>query len=405
MIQGNLLILTPFVVLRHTSLTPAQEKTVDEKVKTIQSDVPIFVANMSKKIVGDDGTLSLDFSSRYATPHLPDGKQTLKLCQNGWRKTWLTKMLNQRMLPGEWREFVRDNRLCTGDICLFEPMKDESPAMAVHIIRSEQCGSNMRKPGKGCTERDACYFWNDYTEDQDKHFFKVLIGDFQKKLVSNFLAYYIGEDVEASSSWQDLGSDVPHSGVRKMRKPGKRCKERDACSYPSYSDVQERYFFKVMTGDFREQLGIPDKFVQHFGDRIAKTVKLESRIGYTFDVEVTRSLRKIVLKTGWKAFVCAHDLKMGDFLVFRYNGTSRLKVLIFDISCCEKMSPRLVARSPVRGRGKREGHIDISNSCDDLAMKLPGSKRKDWEQREASMNVNNSPSTLPSGSSGYEAPY
>lgn len=59
MIQGNLLILTPFVVLRHTSLTPAQEKTVDEKVKTIQSDVPIFVANMSKKIVGDDGTLSL----------------------------------------------------------------------------------------------------------------------------------------------------------------------------------------------------------------------------------------------------------------------------------------------------------------------------------------------------------
>ncbi|PUZ37961.1 hypothetical protein GQ55_9G158700 [Panicum hallii var. hallii] len=128
----------PFIVLRHTSLTPAQEKTVDEKVKAIQSDVPIFVANMSEEIVGDSGTFSLDFASRYATPHLPDGKQTLTLSQDGWRKAWHIKMLNRRMLPGELREFAGDNRLRTGDLCLFEPVKKERLAMAVHIIRSEQ---------------------------------------------------------------------------------------------------------------------------------------------------------------------------------------------------------------------------------------------------------------------------
>jgi hypothetical protein len=32
---------------------------VDEKVKAIQSDVPVFVANMSEEIVGDNGTFSL----------------------------------------------------------------------------------------------------------------------------------------------------------------------------------------------------------------------------------------------------------------------------------------------------------------------------------------------------------
>jgi hypothetical protein len=32
---------------------------VDEKVKAIQSDVPIFLANMSEEIVGDSGTFSL----------------------------------------------------------------------------------------------------------------------------------------------------------------------------------------------------------------------------------------------------------------------------------------------------------------------------------------------------------
>jgi hypothetical protein len=47
-------------------------------------------------------------------------------------------MLNGRMLPGELREFATDNRMRTGDLCLFEPMKEEKLAMAVHIIRSEQ---------------------------------------------------------------------------------------------------------------------------------------------------------------------------------------------------------------------------------------------------------------------------
>jgi len=47
-------------------------------------------------------------------------------------------MLNRRVLPGELGEFAVDNRLRTGDLCLFEPMKKERLAMAVRIIRSEQ---------------------------------------------------------------------------------------------------------------------------------------------------------------------------------------------------------------------------------------------------------------------------
>ena len=43
-------------------------------------------------------------------------------------------------------------------------------------------------------------------------------------------------------------------GVVKMRKPGKRCKETDAHYYWNSSDVRDRYFFKVLTGDFRERL-------------------------------------------------------------------------------------------------------------------------------------------------------
>ena len=49
----------------------------------------------------------------------------------------------------------------------------------------------MRKPSKGCNKRDANYHRNDHIDDHGKHLFKVLIGDFHKRLVSNFLAHYV----------------------------------------------------------------------------------------------------------------------------------------------------------------------------------------------------------------------
>jgi len=132
---------------------------------------------------------------------------------------------------------------------------------------------------------------------------------------------------------------------------------------------------------------IPDKFEQHFRGPIANSVKLESRCGHTFDVEVAKNLGKVVLQTGWKAFVTAHDLNMGDFLVFKYDGTSRLKVFIFDLSCCEKVPPCLVKRNHICGRETREMHVEISSSFGDLPL-----------------NVTTSSSTSLSDSPGYESP-
>jgi hypothetical protein len=77
-----------------------------------------------------------DFSD--AAEYLPDGKQALTLRQQGQGRAWRTNLHNRLMLAtGEWREFVRDSGLEDGDICLFEPMKNERLAMLVHIIRSK----------------------------------------------------------------------------------------------------------------------------------------------------------------------------------------------------------------------------------------------------------------------------
>jgi hypothetical protein len=39
-----------------------------------------------------------------------------------------------------------------------------------------------------------------------------------------------------------------------MRKPGKRSRERDAYFYSDHNDEKDKYFFKVLVGDFRERL-------------------------------------------------------------------------------------------------------------------------------------------------------
>ena len=82
---------------------------------------------------------------------------------------------------------------------------------------------------------------------------------------------------------------------------------------------------------------IPQKFVQRLTGKITGTIKLESRAGSSFDVQVINNQGKVSLGFGWEAFVSAHDLNMGDFLVFKYDQRSHFKVLIFDSSGCEKV--------------------------------------------------------------------
>ncbi|KAG8047635.1 hypothetical protein GUJ93_ZPchr0008g12681 [Zizania palustris] len=48
---------------------------------------------------------------------------------------------------------------------------------------------------------------------------------------------------------------------------------------------------------------IPDEFVQHFRGIIPRAIKLQSRNGCIFDVQITKNLGRLSLKSGWKAFV------------------------------------------------------------------------------------------------------
>ncbi|KAL6637457.1 hypothetical protein ACP70R_025029 [Stipagrostis hirtigluma subsp. patula] len=118
---------------------------------------------------------------------------------------------------------------------------------------------------------------------------------------------------------------------------------------------------------------------------MARSIKLESRSGYTFDVQVTKNLGRVVLHAGWKSFVRAHDLKMGDFLVFKYVGASQMKVLIFDISGCEKVPLYHVPKNAGQGGEERRGKTtDAFSSCRDPLMKSLTSDKRSLKQRGTS---------------------
>uniref|UniRef100_A0A0D9ZAM7 TF-B3 domain-containing protein n=1 Tax=Oryza glumipatula TaxID=40148 RepID=A0A0D9ZAM7_9ORYZ len=127
-------------------LSSLQKKIIKEKVRSIQSEVPIYVAIMNKSNIGlTSSPCQLELGARYAAAvHLPDRRQAVVLQRMGqrWDTVMQTKSgrcTTRRFLINGWSRFVRDNRLCVGDICLLELKKHESKlTMTVHTIFSQQ---------------------------------------------------------------------------------------------------------------------------------------------------------------------------------------------------------------------------------------------------------------------------
>ncbi|KAL6622538.1 hypothetical protein ACP70R_032417 [Stipagrostis hirtigluma subsp. patula] len=138
------------------------------------------------------------------------------------------------------------------------------------------------------------------------------------------------------------------SGHKTCRSSCQTCNHCNSHYYLHHMDDRQKHFFKIMVGDFQQEMTIPEKFANNFRDQIFEFVKLEAPDGNIYNVEVSRNLNKMVLRSGWGTFSSAYQLKEGDMLVFRYSGESHLKVLIFDPSGCEKELFRVV---------KNSGHI------------------------------------------------
>ncbi|EOA16543.1 hypothetical protein CARUB_v10004702mg [Capsella rubella] len=102
----------------------------------------------------------------------------------------------------------------------------------------------------------------------------------------------------------------------------------------SPSSPTNHHFFQPLLNGFKSYLKIPVKFFsEHIeGKHEGKTVKLRSDASErTWEVKMDGNR----LTQGWTEFVEAHDLRIGDFVVFRHEGDMLFHVIALGSSCCE----------------------------------------------------------------------
>ncbi|XP_013636296.1 PREDICTED: B3 domain-containing protein REM14-like [Brassica oleracea var. oleracea] len=100
--------------------------------------------------------------------------------------------------------------------------------------------------------------------------------------------------------------------------------------------MANQHFFKPLLPGFHSHLKIPVAFFsKHIEGRNEhkNTAKLRSDTSeITWKVKIEDGLK---LTEGWKEFALAHDLRVGDIVVFRQENDMAFHVTLFGPSCCE----------------------------------------------------------------------
>ncbi|XP_016178706.2 B3 domain-containing transcription factor VRN1-like isoform X1 [Arachis ipaensis] len=96
-------------------------------------------------------------------------------------------------------------------------------------------------------------------------------------------------------------------------------------------------FFKIVLRKSLDDgyLKMPNKFCRKYGGDMPNPVQLQPPDGTEWRIDWTNRDGEILFKNGWKEFASFYTLENGHVLWFEYNGTSNIKVNIFDMSALE----------------------------------------------------------------------
>ncbi|KAJ4770857.1 B3 domain-containing protein [Rhynchospora pubera] len=136
--KRNQFIKSPYIVPRSVSLTSAQEKIALEMSCNAQPGNPTFFTPLTHYNVSGGRSCQMTIPARFA-PSLKEIKsERLILRQHDKDKEWNAWYCNSRprsICGCGWRDFVLQNKLKNGDLCLFELMNSEPKLiMTVHVF-------------------------------------------------------------------------------------------------------------------------------------------------------------------------------------------------------------------------------------------------------------------------------
>uniref|UniRef100_A0A804M161 TF-B3 domain-containing protein n=1 Tax=Zea mays TaxID=4577 RepID=A0A804M161_MAIZE len=144
-------VFLEYVLAYKCYLSKAQKKRVMELIQEIQPEFTVFISIMRRGNVRPPGPF-LGINKEYANAHFPDKSTNVTLEMPDKSKKWHPKFYRRDvsrtcMLTGQWLDFVCDNHVQEGDICLLLPTKDEIRCTFMVYVLHETTHSSRGEAG------------------------------------------------------------------------------------------------------------------------------------------------------------------------------------------------------------------------------------------------------------------
>ncbi|KAM0861648.1 hypothetical protein ACQ4PT_045754 [Festuca glaucescens] len=135
---------------------------------------------------------------------------------------------------------------------------------------------------------------------------------------------------------------------------------RDHCYWDHRKDEKKPQFSVVASDDFKKSVVTytPKNFIPFEGQDLTP-LKLNAPNDIMYDVVVIWEMGQAVLRSGWDAFVTAHQIQENDTFLFMYLGDSNFEIRILDSDGCEKTASYFRPPSDFLGAFPPNVHCDL----------------------------------------------
>ncbi|KAJ1294514.1 hypothetical protein BS78_01G152000 [Paspalum vaginatum] len=331
---------TDYVLSCKSYLSEAQRERVNALIQEIKPETTVVVAIMRKSNIQRSGNY-LVIPKEYASAHIPRGTQHVTLQRPGKSKKWhpilyIRKDRTLYMLRGQWIDFVRENHVQEGDMCLLLPTKNgRKVTFVVYLLRStathSRAGSVSDSPrvvgpshghGRSCTKMTSAVHIKGEPTTDEEHAPSDSESDTEEISDGSLNSNDSGDSSEPSYilSRTSISSQYQKKTVEaKVR--------ATQSEFPIYVATMVKSNIAV----YKPMLEFGAKYADaHLPDR-ERTVVLQVK-GETWKTKmVIINRRRRFLRGGWSVFVRDSGLRIGDICLFELKkdeGRLTMKVHI-----------------------------------------------------------------------------
>ncbi|XP_049413183.1 B3 domain-containing transcription factor VRN1-like [Solanum stenotomum] len=298
----------------------------------------------------------LNLPVEFVRKYMPKTSELIELQDTNGNK-WNVRCIRRKhrvLLSKGWLNFVTDNSLLVGDVCVFELIKDvqaDELMLKVHMFRNrvEENSKNLHtgslseptlSTGKNCIlqfdeskHTESSDAFEPLSSDRTNHKTDTenSSGQQQEKSVvhgssGNRRKRGRPRDAEANtdtenSSGQQQEKSVVHGSSGNRRKRGRpRDAEANRATTAAKMFTPENPYFMITLGEYHVVrnyiLNIPPEFVRDYMPKTSEPIKLQNSDGNKWTAHCLRRKTYMFLSKGWVHFVRDNSLVLGDACVF-----------------------------------------------------------------------------------------